>query len=101
MALGCGGTMCGMPVGPGELLLILVVILFIVLMVRGPKMLPQIGEAVGKTIKGVRGNLAEDDDTSDDATSDAATTDSAVTGASKDQATAETDKDDAGSKPGT
>ena len=99
--------MCGMPVGPGELLLILVVILFIVLMVRGPKMLPQIGEAVGKTIKGVRGNLAEDDATTDASTTDAsttdgaATTDSAVPGASKDQATAEPDKDDAGSKPGT
>jgi sec-independent protein translocase protein TatA len=91
--------MCDMPVGPGELLLILVVILFIVLMVRGPKMLPQIGEAVGKTIKGVRGNLAEDDATSDASTSDA-TSDSAAS-ESKDQATAETDKDDAGSKPGT
>ncbi len=49
-----------------DILLILIVLLFIVLMWRGPKMLPQLGEALGKTVKGVRQNL-NDDDKLDDA----------------------------------
>lgn len=53
--------MCAM-VGPSEILLILVVVLIIVLVVRGPKVLPQLGEALGKTVKGVRENLNRDAD---------------------------------------
>ncbi len=40
-------------VGP-ELLIILVVVLIFVLMARGPKMLPRIGEALGRTVKSAR-----------------------------------------------
>ena len=40
-------------VGP-DILLILVAGLIVVLVWRGPKMLPKIGEAFGKTVKGVR-----------------------------------------------
>jgi len=43
-------------VGP-DILLILVVGLVIVLIWRGPKMLPKIGESFGKTVKGVRENV--------------------------------------------
>ncbi len=49
-----------------DILLILIVLLFIVLMWRGPKMLPQLGEALGKTVKGVRHNLNDDDNPDDD-----------------------------------
>jgi Sec-independent protein translocase protein TatA len=42
--------------GP-DILLILVVGLVFVFIWRGPKMLPRIGEAFGKTIKGVRENV--------------------------------------------
>ena len=38
-------------------LLILVVLLVIVIIWRGPKMLPKLGEAFGKTVKGVRENV--------------------------------------------
>jgi Sec-independent protein translocase protein TatA len=43
-------------VGP-DILLILVVLLVIVIIWRGPKMLPKLGEAFGKTIKGVKENV--------------------------------------------
>ena len=52
-----------------DILLVLVVLLIIVLIWRGPKMLPQLGEAMGRTVKGVRENLPGMD--SDDATADA------------------------------
>lgn len=39
--------------GP-DALLILVVVLIVVLIWRGPKMLPRIGQALGKTVKGAR-----------------------------------------------
>lgn len=42
--------------GP-DLVLILVVLLIIILIWRGPKMLPKLGEAFGKTVKGVRDNV--------------------------------------------
>ena len=38
-------------------MLVLVVLLIIVLIWRGPKMLPRLGEALGRTVKGVRENL--------------------------------------------
>lgn len=47
-------------VGPGELVLILIVVLFILLLWRGPQLLPQLGEALGKAIRGVRENINED-----------------------------------------
>lgn len=40
-----------------DLLLILVVVLIFLFIWRGPKMLPRIGEAFGKTIKGARENI--------------------------------------------
>lgn len=44
-----------------DLLLILIVILIIVLIWRGPQMLPQLGEALGRAVKGARDNIAQDD----------------------------------------
>ncbi|CAN5549404.1 hypothetical protein BH23CHL8_BH23CHL8_12320 [soil metagenome] len=41
-------------VGPQELVILLVVILGILLITRGPKMLPRIGEALGRTVKTAR-----------------------------------------------
>jgi TatA/E family protein of Tat protein translocase len=57
-----------MPIGPLE---ILIVALVIVVIWRGPKMLPQFGEALGKAVKGARDTMdrdsseskANDDDT--------------------------------------
>jgi Sec-independent protein translocase protein TatA len=43
-----------------DLLLLLIVILFILLIWRGPQMLPQLGEALGKAVKGVRDNVDRD-----------------------------------------
>ncbi len=80
-------------VGPSELILILVVVLIIVLVVRGPKVLPQFGEAIGKTIKGFRENMADDSDKPADTTNDAAAADTKADSVA-------TDKDDADTKPG-
>lgn len=43
-----------------DILLILIVILFILLIWRGPSMLPQLGEALGKAVRGVRENVDAD-----------------------------------------
>jgi Sec-independent protein translocase protein TatA len=40
-----------------DIMLVLVVLLILVLIWRGPKMLPRLGEAFGRTVKGVRENL--------------------------------------------
>lgn len=40
-----------------DLLLILIVVLIFLLIWRGPKMLPRIGEALGQTVKGARDNI--------------------------------------------
>lgn len=81
-------------VGPSELLLILVVILIIVLVVRGPKVLPQFGEAIGKTIKGFRDSVDADSDKPDnDAAADTAAADTKADSVA-------TDKDDVDTKPG-
>ena len=45
-----------------DILLVLVVILVIVLIWRGPSMLPQLGEAMGKAVKGARDNFSRDSD---------------------------------------
>ena len=43
-----------------DILLVLVVILIIVFIWRGPKMLPQFGEALGKAVKGARDTMDRD-----------------------------------------
>ncbi|MFN8621693.1 MAG: twin-arginine translocase TatA/TatE family subunit [Chloroflexota bacterium] len=53
--------------GP-DLIIVLIIVLVVVLMWRGPKMLPQIGAAFGKTIKDTKSELdgafdKKDDDT--------------------------------------
>jgi Sec-independent protein translocase protein TatA len=45
-----------------DLLLILIVILIIVLVLRGPKMLPKLGEALGRTVKDTRDEFARTSD---------------------------------------
>ncbi|MEA2025639.1 MAG: twin-arginine translocase TatA/TatE family subunit [Chloroflexota bacterium] len=85
-------------VGPSELLLILVVILIIVLVVRGPKVLPQFGEAIGKTIKGFRDNVTDDSDKPDDDAKADGAVDTAAADIKADSVA--TDKDDVDTKPG-
>jgi Sec-independent protein translocase protein TatA len=54
-------------VGP-DILIVLVIILAIVLFVRGPRMLPRIGEALGRTVKTAREEIPsamKDDPTAD------------------------------------
>ncbi len=46
---------------PVDLLLVLVVILIIVLIWRGPSMLPQIGAALGLAVKGAREKMDAED----------------------------------------
>jgi Sec-independent protein translocase protein TatA len=43
-----------------DILLVLIVILVIVLIWRGPSMLPQFGEALGKAVKGARDAMDRD-----------------------------------------
>lgn len=43
-----------------DILLVLIVILIIVLVWRGPSMLPQFGEALGKAVKGARDTMDRD-----------------------------------------
>ena len=47
----------GSMVGPQELVIVLVVILGILLITRGPRMLPRIGEALGRTVKTARTDI--------------------------------------------
>jgi len=62
--------MSAMPIGPLEILIVALVILLIW---RGPKMLPQFGEAVGKAVKSARHTMdrdaAETETTDDDSQS--------------------------------
>ena len=46
----------------GELLIILIVILIVVLIIRGPKTLPKLGEALGRTVKDTRDEFARKSD---------------------------------------
>ena len=54
-----------------DIMLVLIGLLIVVLVWRGPSMLPRIGEALGRTVKGVRdevpGALKGTDDPSDGA----------------------------------
>jgi Sec-independent protein translocase protein TatA len=45
-----------------DLLLILIVILIIVVVLRGPKTLPKLGEALGRTVKDTREEFARKSD---------------------------------------
>ena len=49
---------------PVDILLILIVILIVVLIWRGPSMLPQFGEALGKAVKGARDTMDRDSEAS-------------------------------------
>jgi Sec-independent protein translocase protein TatA len=57
---------------PVDLLLILIVILIVVLIWRGPSMLPQFGEALGKAVKGARDTMDRDSEQTDAGTDDKA-----------------------------
>ena len=57
-----------------DILLVLVVALIVVLVWRGPSMLPQFGQALGKAVKGVRDNVNADAPPSDAPPSHAADT---------------------------
>ena len=48
-----------------DVLIVLLIVLVVVLFIRGPKMLPRLGEALGRTVKDTR---AEFDKKSDDDT---------------------------------
>ena len=50
----------------GEMLLVLLVILALVLLWRGPKMLPKLGQALGRSVKDVRRELQTEDQESPD-----------------------------------
>lgn len=50
--------MCGIV----DILLVLIVVLIIVLVWRGPSMLPQVGGALGKAVRGARDNFSSDSD---------------------------------------
>ena len=43
-----------------DLLLVLIVVLIVVLVSRGPSMLPQFGQALGRAVKGVGDNVNAD-----------------------------------------
>ncbi len=43
-----------------DILLVLIVVLIVVLVWRGPSMLPQFGEALGKAVKGARDTMDRD-----------------------------------------
>lgn len=49
-----------------DILLVLIVLLIIVLIWRGPSMLPQFGEALGKAVKGARDTMDRDSSESKD-----------------------------------
>jgi Sec-independent protein translocase protein TatA len=54
-------------VGP-DILIVLVIVLIVVLVARGPRMLPRIGEALGRTVKTARDEIPsamKDDPTGD------------------------------------
>lgn len=48
-----------------DILLILVVILIVVVVMRGPKTLPKLGEALGRTVKDTRDEFARKSDDQD------------------------------------
>ena len=42
-----------------DILIVLLIVLVVVIFVRGPKMLPKLGEALGRTVKDTRASLDE------------------------------------------
>ncbi len=80
-----------------DILLLLVVALIVVLVWRGPSMLPQFGQALGKAVKGVRDNVNADAPPSDAAPSDVA---EATAAKSATAARTASDADDTNAKPG-
>jgi sec-independent protein translocase protein TatA len=60
-----------------DLMIVLIIILILVIMWRGPKTLPQLGEALGRTIREVRKGAAE---AKDEATAQTNATDDADQG---------------------
>ena len=71
------GTGWGYHYDTVDILLILVVVLVVVLIWRGPTMLPRLGEALGRTVKGVRENVPgamnDDDQSASDGSTDSST----------------------------
>jgi len=65
---------------PVDILLVLIVILIIVLIWRGPSMLPQLGEAFGKAVKGARDTMDRDSDKADTGAETKADDDTTSTG---------------------
>ena len=58
-----------MPVS--DVLIVLLIVLVVVLFIRGPKMLPRLGEALGRTVKDTRAEFDKKSD-DDDSTGSAA-----------------------------
>ena len=49
-----------------DVLIVLIIVLAVVIFIRGPKMLPKLGEALGRTVKDTRSEFEKksgDDDT--------------------------------------
>jgi Sec-independent protein translocase protein TatA len=80
--------MCGIV----DILLILIVILFILLIWRGPSMLPQLGEALGKAVRGVRENVDADSARQDDGRATAVPPPQDVAAAPGEQGSADRDR---------
>ena len=59
-------------IGPMELL----IVLGVVLLLFGPKRLPQLGKSLGKTVKAIREGVEEDDDDDTSANAEASESDS-------------------------
>ena len=81
--------MCGIV----DILLILIVILFILLIWRGPSLLPQLGEALGKAVRGVRENVDADGVKHDDGRSTAVPSSQDAAAAPAEQGSADRDRD--------
>jgi len=54
-----------------DVLIVLIIVLAVVIFIRGPKMLPKLGEALGRTVKDTRTSL-DDKSGDDDSTGPAA-----------------------------
>lgn len=70
----------------------LVIILFVALLLFGPKNLPKLGEAMGKTVKGIRRGMDGDDEEDDAPKASSAATKKKA--AAKDEAKVEDEVDD-------
>ena len=54
-----------------DILIVLIIVLVVVIFIRGPKMLPRLGEALGRTVKDTRAEFDKKSD-DDDSTGSAA-----------------------------